>query len=133
MSNRLFKILGAVIALLIFTPIIYLVSAYVISLIKMEDIIKFSGPIFIASLSSPILLYSLAGSVWFFIFNKSPKFNKFIIRYLSIPMLVSFVVSFPISLYVDYKLKNNGYVVCDRISWMSPNTYVRDLSLCRKI
>ncbi|RWA51386.1 hypothetical protein B0X05_21570, partial [Yersinia pestis] len=23
------------------------------------------------------------------------------------------------------------YVVCDRISWMSPNTYVRDLSLCK--
>ncbi|MBO1591624.1 DUF1240 domain-containing protein, partial [Yersinia pseudotuberculosis] len=23
------------------------------------------------------------------------------------------------------------YVVCDRISWMSPNTYVKDLSLCR--
>ncbi|WP_139041618.1 DUF1240 domain-containing protein, partial [Yersinia pestis] len=22
-------------------------------------------------------------------------------------------------------------VVCDRISWMSPNTYVKDLSLCR--
>ncbi|WP_157782046.1 DUF1240 domain-containing protein, partial [Yersinia pestis] len=32
---------------------------------------------------------------------------------------------------IDYKLKNNGYVVCDRISWMSPNTYVRDLSLCK--
>ncbi|WP_072084948.1 DUF1240 domain-containing protein, partial [Yersinia similis] len=30
-----------------------------------------------------------------------------------------------------YKLKSNGYVVCDRISWMSPNTYVKDLSLCR--
>ncbi|WP_071891925.1 DUF1240 domain-containing protein [Yersinia pestis] len=41
------------------------------------------------------------------------------------------IVSFPISLYVDYKLKSNGYVVCDRISWMSPNTYVKDLSLCR--
>ncbi|WP_423841837.1 DUF1240 domain-containing protein [Yersinia pestis] len=22
-------------------------------------------------------------------------------------------------------------MVCDRISWMSPNTYVKDLSLCR--
>lgn len=65
MSNRLFKTLGAIIALLIFTPRIYLVSTYIISLIKMEDIIKFSGPIFIAFLSSPILLYSLVGSVWF--------------------------------------------------------------------
>ncbi|AKT01500.1 hypothetical protein M486_46 [Yersinia pestis 1045] len=76
MNNRLFKTLGAIIALLIFTPMIYLVSTYIISLIKMEDIIKFSGPIFIAFLSSPILLYSLVGSVWFFIFNKLPKFNK---------------------------------------------------------
>ncbi len=131
MNNRLFKTLGAIIALLIFTPMIYLVSTYIISLIKMEDIIKFSGPIFIAFLSSPILLYSLVGSVWFFIFNKLPKFNKFIIKYLSIPMFLSFIVSFPISFYVDYKLKSKGYVVCDRISWMSPNTYVKDLSLCK--
>ncbi len=131
MNNRLFKTLGAIIALLIFTPMIYLVSTYIISLIKMEDIIKFSGHIFIAFLSSPILLYSLVGSVWFFIFNKLPKFNKFIIKYLSIPMFLSFIVSFPISFYVDYKLKSKGYVVCDRISWMSPNTYVKDLSLCK--
>ncbi|EIS03526.1 hypothetical protein YPPY48_3346, partial [Yersinia pestis PY-48] len=39
MNNRLFKTLGAIIALLIFTPMIYLVSTYIISLIKMEDII----------------------------------------------------------------------------------------------
>lgn len=45
--------------------------------------------------------------------------------------IASFIISFPVSLYIDNKLKNDGYVVCDRISWMSPNTYVKDLSLCK--
>ncbi|EIS77132.1 hypothetical protein YPPY72_3344, partial [Yersinia pestis PY-72] len=44
--------------------------------------------------------------------------------------IASFIISLPVSFYVDYKLKSNSYVVCDRISWMSPNTYVKDLSLC---
>ncbi|WP_146134681.1 DUF1240 domain-containing protein, partial [Yersinia pseudotuberculosis] len=60
-----------------------------------------------------------------------PKSRKIVIKYLTMLAIASFIMSFPISLYVDYKLKSNGYVVCDRISWMSPNTYVKDLSLCK--
>ncbi|WP_157835550.1 DUF1240 domain-containing protein, partial [Photorhabdus australis] len=26
--------------------------------------------------------------------------------------------------------KNDGYLVCDKISWMSPTTYVKDIKLC---
>ncbi|MCC8413149.1 DUF1240 domain-containing protein, partial [Photorhabdus laumondii] len=44
--------------------------------------------------------------------------------------IVSFFLSFPLSFYVDYKLKSENYLVCERISWMSPNTYVKDIKLC---
>ncbi|CNK95840.1 DUF1240 domain-containing protein [Yersinia pseudotuberculosis] len=131
MKNRLLKTLGAIIVLLILTPMMCLVNIYIIELIKMEDEITFSASIFISFISSPLVFYALAGSIYVFIFNRMPKFKEIIIKYLAMLMIASFIVSLPVSFYVDYKLKSKGYVVCDRISWMSPNTYVKDLSLCR--
>lgn len=131
MKNRLFNALLGVILLLIITPMMLLVGSYVISLMRIEDEITFSSSIFISLLSSPLVFYALAGSTCEFIFNRLPKSRKIVIKYLTMLAIASFIMSFPISLYVDYKLKSNGYVVCDRISWMSPNTYVKDLSLCK--
>ncbi len=131
MKNRFLNALLGIIMLLILTPMMYLVSIYIIELIKMEDEITFSASIFISFISSPLVFYALAGSVYVFIFNRMPKFKEIIIKYLAMLMIASFIVSFPIPFYIDYKLKNDGYVVCDRISWMSPNTYVKDLSLCK--
>ncbi|WP_412177922.1 DUF1240 domain-containing protein [Photorhabdus temperata] len=31
---------------------------------------------------------------------------------------------------MDYKLRGDNYLVCKRISWMSLNTYVKDIKLC---
>ncbi|WP_258179867.1 DUF1240 domain-containing protein, partial [Yersinia pseudotuberculosis] len=95
------------------------------------DRIIFSSSIAICLISFPLMFYVMTASIYFFIFNKVPKFNKLIVKYLTMLAIASFIVSFPIPFYIDYKLKNDGYVVCDRISWMSPNTYVRDLSLCK--
>ncbi|MDH2379745.1 DUF1240 domain-containing protein, partial [Providencia rettgeri] len=36
----------------------------------------------------------------------------------------------PIAFAVNYYLKDEGYLTCDRISWMSPTTYVKNISLC---
>nr|WP_222941862.1 DUF1240 domain-containing protein [Xenorhabdus indica] len=102
-----------------------------VSLALMKDEITFSGTVIISILSFPIVFYSLSGSIFFFIFNRLPKFNKIIVNYLSKLMITSFIIGFPISFYVDYKLKNDGYLTCDKISWMSPNTYVKNLSLCK--
>ncbi|CNB74158.1 DUF1240 domain-containing protein [Yersinia pseudotuberculosis] len=132
MNNRLFKTLGGSVFLLSFLFLMkYLIINCIIPLIKMEDRIIFSSSIAICLISFPLMFYVMTGSIYFFIFNKVPKFNKLIVKYLTILAIASFIVSFPIPFYIDYKLKNDGYVVCDRISWMSPNTYVRDLSLCR--
>ncbi|WP_373567346.1 DUF1240 domain-containing protein [Xenorhabdus yunnanensis] len=44
--------------------------------------------------------------------------------------MVSFITSFPVSLYVDIKLKNSGYVTCEKKSWLAQNEYVKDIGLC---
>ncbi|PHM49901.1 DUF1240 domain-containing protein [Xenorhabdus miraniensis] len=130
MNSKYLKALGGLILLIIFTPIMFLVSSYVFSLIFMKDEITFSSTVIIGFMSSPLLFYSLSGSIFFFIFDRLPKFNKIIVKYLSRLMIASFIIGFPISFYVDYKLKSDGYVTCDKISWVSPTTYVKNLSLC---
>ncbi|MBC8943975.1 DUF1240 domain-containing protein [Xenorhabdus indica] len=131
MNSKYLKALAGLILLIIFTPIVFLIGDYFLSLIFMKDEITFSSGIIIGFMSSPLLLYSLSGSIFFFIFDRLPKFNKIIVKYLSRLMIASFIIGFPLSFYVDYKLKNDGYLTCDKISWMSPTTYVKNLSLCK--
>ncbi|OTA18919.1 membrane protein [Xenorhabdus beddingii] len=130
MKSKYLKALAGVILLIIFTPIVFLVSHYFLSLIFMKDEITFSSGVVIGFMSSPLLLYSLSGSIFFLLFDRLPKFNEVIVKYLTMLMIASFIVSFPISFYVNYKLRSDGYLVCDKISWMSPTTYVKDLRLC---
>ncbi|MBC8947247.1 DUF1240 domain-containing protein [Xenorhabdus indica] len=131
MNSKYVKALGVLILLLGLTFMMCLVIDSAVSLALMKDEITFSGTVIISILSFPIVFYSLSGSIFFFIFNRLPKFNKIIVNYLSKLMITSFIIGFPISFYVDYKLKNDGYLTCDKISWMSPNTYVKNLSLCK--
>ncbi|CDG19631.1 Putative membrane protein (fragment) [Xenorhabdus doucetiae] len=44
--------------------------------------------------------------------------------------MLGFVFSLFFSFYVDFKLKNESYFLCDKSSWMAPNKYVKDVSLC---
>jgi len=130
-KNRYWKILGTTVLLMIFTGISLMMYSYVISLILMKSEIKFSSAVFIVFFSSPLLIYVLSGSVYFFVFDRLPKHNKITINYLTKLTLASILFSLPASLYVNYKLIHDGYFTCDKISWMSPTTYVKDLSLCR--
>ncbi|MBC3252236.1 DUF1240 domain-containing protein [Serratia fonticola] len=131
MKNKYWKIFGTIVLLVIFTGISLFICSYVISLILMKSEIKFSSSVFIVFFSSPLLIYVLSGSVYFFVFDRLPKHNKITINYLTKLTLASILFSLPVSLYVNYKLKHDGYLICDRISWMSPTTYVKDLSLCK--
>ncbi|CAI1644009.1 Protein of uncharacterised function (DUF1240) [Serratia fonticola] len=63
--------------------------------------------------------------------DRLPRHNMIVVKHLTRLALASILFSLPVSLYVNYKLKHDGYLTCDRISWMSPTTYVKDLSLCR--
>ncbi|WP_420855294.1 DUF1240 domain-containing protein [Xenorhabdus mauleonii] len=45
--------------------------------------------------------------------------------------VVGFVFSLFFSFYVDFKLKDENYVTCSKSSWIAPNKYVKDMSLCK--
>lgn len=123
MNNKYVKILLATVLLIFFSFATLLVWQYVLALVFMEDEITFSASVLITFLSSPLLIYAMLSGIYFFIFNKRPKYDKGITRYLVYLMFISFVISLPIALYVDYKLKHTGYLTCDRISWQSPTDH----------
>lgn len=131
MKNRYWKILGATVLLIIFTGGTLMIYSYATSLILMKDEITFSASIFMCFFGSPLILYALSGSVFFFIFDRLPRHNMIVVKQLTRLAVASILFSLPVSLYVNYKLKHDGYLTCDRISWMSPTTYVKDLSLCK--
>ncbi|MDC9595086.1 DUF1240 domain-containing protein [Xenorhabdus sp. IM139775] len=130
MKNKYIKLLGSLIMLIVVTSVMIPVSEYIISLVLMKDLIVFSGAVVMYFLSFPLIFYSMAGSAFFFIFNRLPKYNECIVKYLSKLMFISLIIGFPISFFVGYQLKNDGYLVCEKISWMSPTTYVKDIKLC---
>ncbi|WP_261159885.1 DUF1240 domain-containing protein [Serratia fonticola] len=131
MKNRFWKVLGTTVLLIIFTGGTLMIYSYATSLILMKDEITFSASIFMCFFGSPLILYALSGSVFFFIFDRLPRHNMIVVKHLTRLALVSILFSLPVSLYVNYKLIHDGYFTCDKISWMSPTTYVKDLSLCR--
>lgn len=114
-----------------------LVCSYIISLYNMTDIIVFSGPIVIVAITTPLLLYVfLVSAVEFslgkksFFFISLMKYNKLIMRCLLYLGIAGLFISFPVSFAVNIYLLDHGYETCGKISWMSPTTYVKDLSLC---
>ncbi|HFD3738270.1 TPA: DUF1240 domain-containing protein [Pseudomonas aeruginosa] len=107
-----------------------LIYDYVLSLFQMKDIIIFSGPIAMCAIGFPTVLYALGGSVYSIVFNRLPKYNKIIFKYLMYLLFLGIFSGVPIAFAVNYYLKYEGYLTCDRISWMSPTTYVKNISLC---
>ncbi len=100
------------------------------SLIRMEDKIIYSGHVFILFFSFPLLSYFMIFIILFNITGCCQKYHDNFINYFGMITVISFFSSFPLSFHVDYKLKSENYLVCERISWMSPNTYLKDIKLC---
>lgn len=128
-ASVFFFILSAAVGVLVFS--------YIISLYNMTDIIVFSGPIVIVTIATPLLLYVfLATTIEFslgrnsIIFMFLMKYNKLIMRFLLYLGIAGLFISFPVSFAVNIYLLDKGYETCGKISWMSPTTYVKDLSLC---
>ncbi len=131
------KIIVSIFFLILFIVIGILVYGYTISLFLMEDIIIFSGPIVMLTLGIPLVIYTcFAMIIEFFlgvksiIFMSLMTFNKLIMRYLIYLGLAGVLLSFPISFVVNTFLLDEGYKTCDKISWLSPTTYVKELSFC---
>ncbi|MCW7763815.1 DUF1240 domain-containing protein [Photorhabdus luminescens] len=108
----------------------FLAGENLISLVKMDDKITFSSSVIIILFFSPLISYCMVSIIFSNITNRCPKYHDGFIKYFGSIAIISFFLSFPTSLYVNYKLKSDNYLVCPRISWMSPNTYVKDVKLC---
>ncbi|CNB42425.1 DUF1240 domain-containing protein [Yersinia similis] len=130
MSNKYFNILASIILLLIIIPIEYPSYKYINSYMVMAKEITFSASIFIAFLSIPLLIYALLSGLIYLVSGWRFKYDSLICRCLLIISVISVILSLPISFYVTYKLKQDNYVACDRISWMSPNNFVKPPAVC---
>ncbi len=125
--------------LLFFTVILgsFLVYDYTFSLLQMRDIIVFSGMIAILSLGAPFTLYAFMGMTIELVLGENSttfkimmRYNKSIMKYLYYLFFIGLIGGFPVSFLVNIYLLDNGYKTCEKISWMSPTTYVKELSLC---
>ncbi|MBS9424186.1 DUF1240 domain-containing protein [Photorhabdus caribbeanensis] len=127
------KVIHIICALFIFiltSFTFFLTGGNLNSLIKMDEKIIFSGGVVIIFFSFPLISYATFFIVFVTVTGHYPKYHDNFVKYFCSIAIVAIVLSFPTSLYVNYKLRSDGYLVCPRISWMSPNTYVKDMNLC---
>ncbi len=122
---------------IMFLALSVLMYNYMISLFKMMNEIVFSAQILILTFSFPFMLYALFGMTIELCFGDYSIFYKAVAKYKNIIMkitaylfFIGLIASVPVSFAVNIYLLDNGYKTCGRISWMSPTTYVKDLSLC---
>ncbi|WP_387465569.1 DUF1240 domain-containing protein [Photorhabdus sp. RM323S] len=130
MGNRkkVIHIIGAFAVFLLALSGFSLTGENLISLVKMDEKITFSSSVFM--ILFPLLSYLMIFVVFFNVTSRCQKYHDSFINYFGFIAIVSIFLSFPISLYVNYKLKSDNYLVCEKIYWMSPNTYVKDIKLC---
>ena len=106
------------------------INGCVISAFKMEERITFSGMMFATTISTPLLCYLFFFLMYFFILNRLPKYNDFICIILIRIAVVTMLISPFVSMYITYKAMHNGYIKCEKISWMSPNNFVKPPETC---
>ncbi|KMW72688.1 membrane protein [Photorhabdus luminescens subsp. luminescens] len=129
-NNKIIHIICAIFILSLMSFSMFIVSKYLLSLILMDEKITFSGGVVMFFFSFPFIFYFVVSAVYLSLAKRYPKNHDAYVKYLCVVAIVSVFLSFPVSFYVDYKLKSDDYLVCPRISWMSPNTYVKDVKLC---
>ncbi|NHB62666.1 DUF1240 domain-containing protein [Photorhabdus sp. RW14-46] len=129
-KRKITHIICAVFSLALMSFSMFIVSEYLLSLILMDEKITFSSSVFMTFFSFPFVSYYIILVIIINITGRYPKHHDSFNKYFCSIAIVSIVLSFPTSLYVGYKLKSDNYLVCPRISWMSPNTYVKDIKLC---
>ncbi len=129
-KRKIMHIILAIFILSLMCFATFIASESLFSLIAMADKITFSGKMVIMFISFPLGCYASIFPIYFLLTSRIPKYHDAYIKYFGMMFLVSVFLSFPVSFYVDYKLKSNNYLVCERISWMSDNIYVKDIKLC---
>nr|WP_280176141.1 DUF1240 domain-containing protein [Xenorhabdus innexi] len=96
----------------------------------MNSKIYFSWRVFFACFGLPIVYYMFISAIKNLLVNKPSPFSGLFLNFCILIFALSFVSSFPVSIYVDHKLKKSGYVKCSRTSLIAPNKYVKNMDEC---
>ncbi|WP_339378896.1 DUF1240 domain-containing protein [Xenorhabdus sp. BG5] len=130
-KNRIIVIISSVSFILMSFLLYFFIFDDIVSFIKMKDEIIFSWKLFLFFFASPLLLYMCVCTFYYSVASKPMKINNKIMKVLTINFFVFLALSFPVSWYLDIKLKGEGYTVCERLSVGSPNKYVKYPKTCR--
>ncbi|WP_339959397.1 DUF1240 domain-containing protein [Photorhabdus hainanensis] len=94
-----------------------------------HDVITFSWKSAGAIWFSPVLIY-ISFILYRISLGKVKRLNSKIGNYVSYVSITGIILTLFVSFYVDDELKSEGYLICSKSSWMAPNKYVKDISLC---
>ncbi|PHM29067.1 DUF1240 domain-containing protein [Xenorhabdus innexi] len=101
-----------------------------VSLINLDERVYFSWRIFLLCFGFPIAFHMFFSVILICFVSNSKEFINYLFKIFTRLFFVVFILSFPVSLYSDYKLKSFGYLTCSKKSWVAPNEYVRNIKLC---
>ncbi|AYH02785.1 DUF1240 domain-containing protein [Pectobacterium parmentieri] len=103
-----------------------------LSFFKSNDVIVFSWRVGVAIFGVPLSFYFSYACFFSAIKNEHVKINNKLGEWLVKFLIFGAVVSLFSSSYISYSLSHQGYKTCPKISWMDPNKYVKDITLCDK-
>ncbi|WP_408673308.1 DUF1240 domain-containing protein [Xenorhabdus doucetiae] len=129
-KNKFIITISSLFLLLIMNAVLFFVVDDFLSVYNLSDVIVFSWRMFVILFSYPLICYFCITPIYYLFFLKMPKNNNSIFKILTFIGILGFVISFPVSWYADYKLKNLGYSTCYKLSWNAPSKYVKAPSLC---
>ncbi|MBA0205593.1 DUF1240 domain-containing protein [Pectobacterium aroidearum] len=98
---------------------------------KLNDVIIFSWKVGVLVFAVPLLFYFSYLAFYSAMKNEMARMNNKLANALAVIAIFGAVVSLFSSMYISYSLSDKGYLVCQKTSWMNPNKYVKDSSLCR--
>ncbi|WP_338804143.1 DUF1240 domain-containing protein [Xenorhabdus griffiniae] len=102
-----------------------------ISFITRSEVITFSTKNGCLIWFSPLCMYFSLLLFKYILTKKQVVFNNKIGGIFGFMAVIGFVFSLFLSFYVDFKLKSENYITCAKSSWIAPNKYVKDVSLCK--
>ncbi|MDE1492647.1 DUF1240 domain-containing protein [Xenorhabdus bovienii] len=103
----------------------------ILSILNGKDEINFSWKSIAILSGFPIFLYMFSCAFYYSVTSKTMKLNNKLIKILTIIFFVFLFLSFPFSWHLDSKLKEEGYIVCEKMSVGSLNKYVKYPEMCR--
>ncbi|WP_319938233.1 DUF1240 domain-containing protein [Xenorhabdus littoralis] len=128
--RRFFYIIFLSLVIIIMSMVVFFSWRDLNSLIHFNERVFFSWRVFFISFGFPISFHLLFSIMLACISDTPRPYKGRVVNFFVWVFFGALILSVPVSLYVDNKLKHSGYVTCNKKSLIAPNEYVRDISLC---